>query len=64
MPGRRAANNLAWAGLFNTYYWIDPRSGVTGVLLAQLLPFADGPVLEAFEAFEAGVYANFSAGGA
>jgi hypothetical protein len=23
----RAAGSLTWAGLFNTYYWIDPKSG-------------------------------------
>ena len=56
VPGRRAANSLAWGGIFNTYYWIDPASGVTGVLLVQLLPFADAAVMEVFEGFEAGVY--------
>lgn len=56
-PGRRAAGSLAWGGLYNTYYWIDPASGVTGAIFAQLLPFADGPVLEAFEGFEREVYA-------
>ncbi|WP_421994312.1 serine hydrolase domain-containing protein [Roseococcus sp.] len=57
VPGRRAANSLAWGGINNTYYWIDPASGVTGVLLAQLMPFADPAVLELFGEFEAGVYA-------
>lgn len=55
-PGRRASNSLAWGGLFNTYYWIDPESGVTGAIFTQLLPFADTAVLETFEAFEAAVY--------
>lgn len=57
-PGRRAANSLAWGGLFNTYYWIDPEAGVTGAIFTQLLPFADTAVLEAFEAFEAGIYSG------
>ena len=25
VPGRRSAGSLAWAGLFNTYYWLDPK---------------------------------------
>jgi methyl acetate hydrolase len=53
--GRRAGS-LAWAGLYNTYFWIDPDAGVAGVLLAQVLPFADAPVLELFGAFEQVVY--------
>ena len=40
----RSAGSLAWAGLANTYYWIDPARDVTGVILMQLLPFADGKV--------------------
>ena len=31
---------LAWAGLSNSYYWLDPKAGVAGVLLMQILPFA------------------------
>jgi methyl acetate hydrolase len=58
VPGRRAANSLAWGGLFNTYYWIDPASGVAGAVFSQLLPFADSAMLEVFGEFETGVYAR------
>jgi CubicO group peptidase (beta-lactamase class C family) len=58
----RSPNSLAWAGLANTYYWIDPARDVTGVILMQLLPFADGECLEAFAGFERGVYAGLDAG--
>jgi CubicO group peptidase (beta-lactamase class C family) len=58
----RSPNSLAWAGLANTYYWIDPARDVTGVILMQLLPFADGKCLEAFAGFERGVYAGLDAG--
>lgn len=57
-PGRRAANSLAWGGIHNTYYWIDPASGVTGAVFTQILPFADEAVLETFTKFEAAVYAG------
>ena len=57
-----AANSLAWAGLANTYFWIDPARDVAGVILMQLLPFADGKCLETFAGFEAGVYAGLDAG--
>ena len=55
-PGRRAAGSLAWAGLYNTYFWIDPAHDVAGVLLTQILPFADPQVLAVFAEFEQSVY--------
>ena len=60
-PEGRSAGSLAWAGLANTYYWIDPARDVTGVILMQVLPFADGKCLEAFGGFERGVYAGLDA---
>jgi methyl acetate hydrolase len=57
----RSAGSLAWAGLANTYYWIDPSRDVTGVILMQVLPFADKKCLEAFAAFERGIYAGVKA---
>ncbi len=62
-PEGRSPGSLAWAGLANTYYWIDPARDVTGVILMQLLPFADKKCLEAFAGFESGVYAGLDATG-
>jgi len=53
----RSAGSLAWAGLANSYYWIDPTRQVTGVFATQLLPFFDAPAVAAFQAFESAVYA-------
>ncbi|MGY3132867.1 methyl acetate hydrolase [Bradyrhizobium sp. USDA 4501] len=61
-PEGRSAGSLAWAGLANTYYWIDPSRDVCGVILTQLLPFADKHSLEAFAGFERGIYAGLDAG--
>ncbi len=61
-PEGRSAGSLAWAGLANTYFWIDPARNVAGVILMQLLPFADAKALEAFAGFERGVYAGLDAG--
>lgn len=54
----RSAGSLAWAGLANTYYWIDPRRRVTGVILMQILPFADQQALGLLDRFESAVYAH------
>nr|MBA2401605.1 beta-lactamase family protein [Bradyrhizobium sp.] len=37
-PEGRSAGSLAWAGLANTYFWIDPKRKVSGVFMTQLLP--------------------------
>jgi methyl acetate hydrolase len=57
VPAARSADSVTWAGLANTYFWIDPAKGVAGVILMQLLPFADGKALALYDAFEKGVYA-------
>jgi hypothetical protein len=51
-----AAGSLAWAGLANTYYWIDPARNVCGVYLTQILPFVDTKSLPLFYGFEESVY--------
>ena len=61
-PEGRSPNSLAWAGLANTYFWIDPTRNVSGVILMQLLPFADKICLDAFAGFERGIYAGIGAG--
>jgi len=55
-PTGRSAGALAWAGLANTYFWIDQKKGVGGVYLTQVLPFADVKSLPLFYAFESTVY--------
>lgn len=62
-PEGRSAGSLAWAGLANTYFWIDPARDVCGVILMQVLPFVDAKCLEAFTGFERGVYAGLDAEG-
>jgi len=60
-PEGRSPGSLAWAGLANTYYWIDPMRDLCGVILMQVLPFADPKCLDAFAAFERGVYTGLDA---
>lgn len=57
----RKAGSLTWAGLYNTQYWVDPASGVAGVLMVQVLPFADERALKVYRQFESGIYRTFIA---
>jgi methyl acetate hydrolase len=56
LPTGRSAGSLAWAGLANSYFWIDPSRDVAGVYAAQLLPFFDADAVGLFGAFESAVY--------
>ena len=55
-PTGRPAGSLAWAGLANTYFWIDRTNGVGGVYMTQIFPFANEQSLPLFYAFEKAVY--------
>ena len=56
VPGGRGAGSLAWAGIFNTHFWIDPKRRVAALLLMQLLPFQDAAAMGLLAAFERAVY--------
>lgn len=55
-PNGLGAGSLAWAGIFNSYYWIDPAAGIGGVFMSQLSPFGDQGALDAFGALERMAY--------
>lgn len=55
-PDGRAAGSLAWAGIANSYYWIDPESDIAAVLCMQHLPFGEPATVEVLRAFERAVY--------
>lgn len=52
----RSAGSLAWAGLANTYFWIDRTRKVCGVFLSQLFPFYDDTAIDLLGKFESEVY--------
>jgi len=58
IPGCRAANSLAWAGVHNTFFWIDPTRKLTAVLMMQLLPANDPQVLGTLVGYEQALYAT------
>ena len=59
-PTGRSSGSLAWAGLSNCYFWIDPARNAGGVFLTQILPFADVKSLPLFLDFETLVYRSLS----
>jgi methyl acetate hydrolase len=57
-PGMRKPWSGAWGGLFNSQYWIDPESGVTGAIYSQFLPFLTPEAVTAYADFERALYAS------
>ncbi len=55
-PQDRSPGSLAWAGLANTFFWIDPVKRVTGIFLTQILPFFDHRAIALFQDYEEAVY--------
>ncbi|MEP6960689.1 MAG: serine hydrolase domain-containing protein [Acidobacteriota bacterium] len=56
--GERSEGSMAWAGIFNTYFWIDPNRGIAGVIMLQYLPFFDPTAIRLLNDFERATYAN------
>jgi methyl acetate hydrolase len=57
-PGMRTAGSGAWAGLFNTHFWVDREAGVTGAIYSQTLPFVEPAVFQVYADFEKALYAS------
>jgi methyl acetate hydrolase len=58
LPDLRREGSGDWAGIFNTYYWIDRATGIGAVLMTQVLPFFDARIVEVLLGFEAATYAQ------
>ena len=62
VEGGRKAGSLTWAGLYNTYFWLDPKHRVAGMIMTQILPFADTRALAVYGQFERTVYQALDVG--
>ena len=57
-PTGRPAGALGWAGLANSFFWIDRQNGLGGYWATQILPFGDQVSLLGYLDFETAAYAN------
>jgi methyl acetate hydrolase len=56
----RRPGSMSWAGINNTFYWIDPQKQIGAVILMQMLPFYDDGAIKALQGFEERVYRNLN----
>jgi methyl acetate hydrolase len=54
---QRGANTLSWAGIYNTFFWIDREKQLAAVLMTQMLPGMDPGPAKLLEDFDRAVYA-------
>lgn len=52
------ADRLTYRGLANSYFWVDPTTGLGAVILAQFLPWADEDMMKLSQDLEAWVFEN------
>jgi methyl acetate hydrolase len=57
-PELRSPGSLSWAGIFNTYFWVDPRKDIAAVVMMQFLPGNDRKATDLFRGFERRIYAS------
>jgi CubicO group peptidase (beta-lactamase class C family) len=64
-PSKPAANmrrpgSMNWAGINNTFYWIDPASQIGVIVMMQILPFYDDAAIKILQGVEERVYQHVS----
>ena len=64
-PAKPASNmrrpgSMNWAGINNTFYWIDPEKQIGVIVLMQLLPFYDDAAIKILQGVEERVYQHVS----
>jgi methyl acetate hydrolase len=58
IPGARRAGTGAWAGLFNTHFFIDRTTGICASIYTNSLPFiTENEAWKLYQDFEAALYA-------
>jgi len=60
-PARPATNmrrpgSMSWAGINNTFFWIDPQQQLGVIVLMQILPFYDDAAIKILQGVEGLVY--------
>ncbi|AEO68399.1 dbfe737d-6817-425d-b43f-61be1685bb35 [Thermothielavioides terrestris] len=56
VEGKRRKGSIMWSGMANMRWWIDPETGIGGVLLVSVLPYCDATVLKMYDELERAVY--------
>jgi methyl acetate hydrolase len=56
----RKEGTLMWGGLFNTYFYIDHKSGIAASIYTQHIPFNHLQTTRLFDTFSRTIYKNIT----
>ena len=56
LPTGRPAGGLMWAGVANTFFWVDMDNQIAGTYMSQQLPFADARSYQLYIDIETATY--------
>jgi len=59
-PSGRPIGTGSWAGIYNSYFWIDFENEFAAAIFMQVQPFADIHCVEALRRFESAIYGCLS----
>jgi methyl acetate hydrolase len=62
LPYGRKAGSGSWAGLGNLFYWVDPETGIAGMIVSSILPFLNPTIMHLFDELERVAYGHEVAG--
>ena len=60
LPTGRPAGGLMWAGIANSFFWIDMHNQVAGTYISQQLPFGDARSYQLYADIETATYDHLS----
>ena len=52
----RPKGTVSWAGLFNSFFWIDRQNGLCATIATQFMPFCDSKAITMLTRFEQAIY--------
>ena len=55
-PNMRSPGSYNWAGIHNTFFWVDPEKQIGVIVLMQVLPFYDDQAIQLLRGVEELVY--------
>ncbi|ATY64310.1 Beta-lactamase transpeptidase [Cordyceps militaris] len=56
VPGKRRAGSMAWSGMHNCRWWIDPKTAIAAVLVVNIRPNGDPVVAKLYDELELATY--------
>ncbi|KAL2154618.1 hypothetical protein VTH82DRAFT_3294 [Thermothelomyces myriococcoides] len=58
VEGKQKKGSMMWSGFSNGRWWIDPTTGIAGIMFPCFFPYSDPTAIELYDKLERAVYAD------